>query len=376
MYGREERSDERNKGYCLAAKESHCSATCYLGVAGILKWYCFWQKDRSLPKTAGLWYSLSMSQIGWINPETGSETDFESALALAQQFGEWGGFPYEVLLGMYQQAKQEDRPDGASATQLIGCLRKVHLEKKHEYYSSPEDSYPAFRGVIGHSMLEKNQDPNSFVEHRVFRRYRGIQLSGQIDNLSVRGVKDPGAFLTQWLDYCEDMYTFESGGLEQEPDRPTIPDGALFVIRDWKTKDKLPTYQYVARSYQTQGNIYRWLLRIPTDRVLIEFVFVSMTGVKIMALYNGGKYANGRNKPQQVWADRQVENFLEERLVVLDLQAKYDKPIPYDKVPVDDLWNCQFCPARELCYRLAADEARLSFEKGESLERVTPRSRK
>lgn len=315
-------------------------------------------------------------QLGYIDPETGQETTFSEALALAQQYGEWGGFPYEILVGMYQQAQQEDRPDGASATQLVGCLRKVYLEKHNDYYSSPETGYPAFRGVIGHSMLEKNQDPNSAVEERVYRRYRGIELSGQVDNLVIRGVDNPDELVSQWLDYCEDMYRFESGEFEQEPGKPTLPKDALFVIRDWKTKDKLPTYQYVARSYQTQGNIYRWLLRIPTNKVLIEFVFVSMTGVKIMALYNGGKYANGRNKPKQVWSDRQVEDFLEERLTVLDLQTKFDRPLPYDKVPADDLWNCQFCPVRDVCYRLAADEAKMAFEKGESLDRIPPRSRK
>lgn len=340
-------------------------------------------------------------QVGWIDPADGRKKSFEEALAEAEAYGSWAGWPYEVLLGIYQQSKGEDRPDGISVTQLLGCARKVHLDKLNEFYGTVESNYAAFRGVIAHSMLEKFKAEHTVVERRFWRTYRGIPISGQLDyvGLTVEGITDTGPFLKEWLDWCDRMADLETPEADggpgpcddcryfaedprpnyntrkcQKHEQPEIPRGAKFLIRDWKSKDELPTYTYVAQQYQKQGNLYRWLLRIPAKKADIEFVFVSMKGVKIMKVLDGGVYSNGRAKPRQVWTDAEVEQFLDERLVILSLQERLDKPLPYAKVPEDDLWACaKYCPAKELCYKLAAKEQLAEFKKGEAPERIVPR---
>lgn len=340
-------------------------------------------------------------QIGWIDPADGKKRSFEEALAEAEAYGSWAGWPYEVLLGIYKQSRGEDRPDGISVTQLLGCARKVHLDKLNEFYGTVESNYAAFRGVIAHSMLEKFKAEHTIVERRLWRIHRGIPMSGQLDyvGLTVEGIADNSTFLTEWLDWCDRMFELEMSEADEVPEgcescrfmaedprpeynsracsrhqQPEIPRGAKFLIRDWKSKDELPTYTYVAQQYQKQGNLYRWLLRVPQKKADIEFVFVSMKGVRVMKLFSGGVFSNGRAKPQQIWTDTEVEEFLDDRLVMLAMSQKLDKPLPYDKVPNDDLWACaNYCPAKELCYKLAAKEQLAAFKKGEAPDRVVPR---
>lgn len=340
-----------------------------------------------------------MPQIGWIDPADGKKRFFDEALAEAEAYGSWGGYPYEVLLGIYKQNQGEDRPDGISVTQLLGCARKNHLEKLGEFYGTVESNYAAFRGVIAHAMLEKFKAEHTVVERRFWRTYRNIPISGQLDyvGLTVEGISDTSGFLEEWLAWCDRMSHLELSLIDEVPvgcddcvyieedkrldysqcsrhRQPEIPRGAKFLIRDWKSKDELPTYQYVAQQYQKQGNLYRWLLRIPQKKADIEFVFVSMRGVRLMKLFSGGVYQNGRAKPNQIWTDTEVEAFLDERLLPLAISQKLDKPLPYAKVPDDDLWACaKYCPAKDLCYKLAAKEQLAAFKADQTPDRIVPR---
>ena len=320
-----------------------------------------------------------MPQVGWRDPSNGQERTFEEVLADAAVHGEALGLPYEVLAGIAKQLDKSDRPDGFSATMLAKCARAVWLDKTAEYYSDPMSNYPAFRGTIGHSILEANPHPSAVVEHRLFRQYRGETLSGQLDKVRVAipgaTPEEEKAFLDEWLDWCSLAFAAESLGADVA-DAPSIPEGARFLIEDWKTKHDVPFGIYVYDHHKKQGNIYRWLLRIPTDVADIRFVYVSMEAVKPLMVYNGGKFANGRERPVQVMTDSEVEAYLDDRLRTLALQRKLGRPLPYAKVPTDDLWECNYCPIKDMCYSEAAKEARAEFEKGNDVDRIPPRSKK
>lgn len=317
-----------------------------------------------------------MGQLGWRDTATGRERPFEDWLAEAEAYGTALGMPYEVLFGIYEQLTKKDRPDGITVTQLNGCARRVHLERGLDYYATPMDNYAAFRGTLAHGLVEKFLPKGAIVEERYYRWHKGVELSGQLDSWKIMNAPTETSRL--WHDWLRAMENWEREGADPavEPIRPTLPKGARLLIRDWKTKHELPSYPYLALKYQQQGNIYAWLLRWPDPGALdIEFVFISMEGVKTMALLNGGTYSNGRAKPVQFWTQGELEQFLDDRLLTLAVTRQMDRPLPYDRVPTDDLWNCQWCPARDLCYRLAAQEARDAWVKGETVDRLPPRDR-
>ena len=314
-----------------------------------------------------------MPQVGWRDPATGKERTFADWLAEAEAYGSAMEYPYEVLEGIRQQLDKSDRPDGITVTQLNGCARKVHIEQLLDFYTDPTDNYAAFRGTLAHSLVEKFKPEDAIIEMRYYRRYKGITISGQLDSWRIPGHPK----LTQaWHQWVVQMEAWEGGGSEGEaPAQPVLPEGARFRVTDWKTKHELPTFTYLMKGYQQQGNMYRWLLRIPQDLFDMEFVFISMKGVKTQVLYNGGSYRNGRAKPEQVWTERQVAEFLDDRLLTLAASKAVNKPLPYEMVPADDLWNCNYCPARDLCYRMAADEAAVAFAAGKRVDRIPPRDR-
>jgi hypothetical protein len=339
-----------------------------------------------------------MPQLGWLSPDSGKEVPFDEALASAEAYGSWMGFPFEILRGMYEQLDKSDRPDGVTVTQLNGCARSKHLDATEEYFSDPLQNYPAFRGTLAHAMIEKFKPAGAIIEERYFRKYRGIEISGQID--SWRIMNAPDQVTKDWHEWLVHMmhtevetkgyqgkleppFSFEQcemGAYAVCPGRtrPELPEGARLLIRDWKTKKAVPTYPYLDKKYQSQGNIYRWMLRWEDlNSVDIEFVFIAMDLPKIIPLLNGGTYSNGRAKPKQFLTDKQLYKFFDDRLVTLAVTKSVGRPLPYALVPTEDLWQCaEWCPVKNRCYQLAADEARQAWAKGETVDRLPPRDRK
>lgn len=325
-----------------------------------------------------------MPQTGWRDAANGTDKPFQQWLDEAEKTGEALGFPFEVLQGIARQESKEHRPDGITVTQLLGCSRAVYLEDTEQYSSDPQSNYAAFRGVIGHAMLEASPHPSSVPEHRFYRRYRGETISGQLDKFMVLDETDEPSLekTQQWVEYCEAAYNYEFAAdfvgddemlADDAPEPPFDPFTHTFLIEDWKTKDKVPFGIYVYEHHKQQGNLYRWLLRVPQPRVRIKFIYVTMTEVKTLQVYNGGKFANGKARPQQVWTDEQAEEFLDDRMRILALQKKKKRPLPYAKVPADDLWQCNWCPVADICRTRAGDEALAAFQKGESPGRIPPR---
>lgn len=276
-------------------------------------------------------YGGSM-QIGWTDPSTGERTLFEDALAIARDYGEWGGLPYEVLLGIHANVSKV-RPAEITVTTLLHCARKVQLEREHDYYADPLKNYPAFRGTIIHAIVEGSATPGAVTEQRYARDFEHYRISGGVD----------------WH-------------------RLMVAKNGRTLLRDYKSTNELPKYYSAYTDHQRQLNIYRWLLDLDPDQTDMEIVYISMDGVKIIPLSAGGTTRNGRKKANQVWTDDQVEDFLRERIALLDRPL-----LPYKLVPDEDLWQCErYCELKDLCYRKAYQEiARSNDPDG----RVPPRQR-
>lgn len=281
-----------------------------------------------------------MPQVGWLDGK-GNVVPFEQALDEARTYGTWESMPYEVLFGMHANLTKE-RPDTISVTQLLGCPRKVYIEGTTDYAVPPQDNYAAFRGMVVHAVLE-DAGEGAESETRVERVYRDVTISGQPDNLRLVEVRNGNSKRT--------------------------------LLRDWKSVNKLPMYDNAYSHHQEQVNLYRWLLGLDWRLTDLELVYLAMDGVKVIPLKRGGTNRFGRAIPMQIWTDEEVEAFLDKRLMVLAAQRKFNSPVAYHNVDADDLWACDFCPVRERCYQLAADEAKTAWAKGEEVNRVPPRKR-
>lgn len=268
-------------------------------------------------------------QVGWTDSETGERVNFEDALDEAKQTGEWSGFPYEILLGMYQNLVKV-RPAEITVTQLLHCARKNQLEKTTDFYADPRTNYPAYRGTIIHSIMERNAPMNAQVEQRYAREYEGVLISGGID----------------WS--------------------MSVAHGRT-LLRDFKSVVDLPKYYSAYTTHQQQINLYRWLLHLDPDKTDMEIVYISMDGVKIIPIKAGGETKGGRKIANQVWSDEQVESFIRQRLPLLQQDL-----LPYRLVPDEDLWLCDYCEVRQLCYRKAWQERGISTE---TEGRTPPRER-
>lgn len=279
-----------------------------------------------------------MPQIGWIS-EQGKSVLFDDALILAEKEGSWASIPYEILALIKSQVTRP-RTDEISVTQLLGCPRKVFLEGTTEFFVPPMENWPALRGSLIHALLEDQGGEKTEVEVRYQREHRGIVISGQPDSVRVVGT------------------------------------GKRRLLRDWKSTAKLPFYDSAYPSHRTQVSIYRWLLDMDPRFTDIEVVYISLEGVKAIALKKGGVTKYGRAIANEVMSDEEVEAFLDDKLMVLDAQRKAERPVSYSSVPEEDLWQCGFCPVRPQCYELAADEQRAAFISGEKVTRVPPRERK
>jgi CRISPR/Cas system-associated exonuclease Cas4 (RecB family) len=277
-------------------------------------------------------------QVGWLD-NSKTLVPFDQALDEARLHGTWESMPYEVLSGIRSNVTKE-RPEAISVTQTLSCPRKVWLESQHEFGVAPADNYSAFRGQIVHAILEDASE-GAVVEERIERVYRGVTISGALDN--VRIINE------------------ESGHT---------------LVRDWKSVKSLPYFDNPYTHHMQQINIYRWLKGLDWRRTYLEIVYLSMEGVKISPLKRGGTSRTGRAIPNQIWTDEMVEAFLDQKLMILDAQREHGAPVAYMNVDEDDLWQCDYCPVKAICYGMAADEAKAAWARGETVTRVPPRKRK
>lgn len=256
-----------------------------------------------------------MAQIGWIFNET-QRVLFDDAITEAETHGDYSGWPYEVLVGMKEQLTKP-RPDGITVTTLLSNPRHAALEKQVEFFDTPDNNYATFRGSLIHEIMERYGGADSTIEQRVSREFQGITISGQPDTVQLRGIE------------------------------------GRTLLRDWKSTKDLPRYDSAYTNHQRQVNLYRWLLQLDPATTDLEVVYVSMVGVKIARLKHGGRTARNRAIPEQHWSDEQVEEFITQRLDLFDR----DGILPYNEIPEDDLWMCNYSPVEYLCRRLAIKEA-------------------
>lgn len=276
-----------------------------------------------------------MPVVGFISA-TGESYSFAEALQLAAERDERFPYPYPLLKGMVDSI--QDRGEYISVTSILHCLRADFLKRTTPYFMSVEDLYPMFRGTLFHSLLEQNPAPNGRIEQKTIRKYKGVEIGGTYDSLIL--LEDSAA------------------------ERPHI-------LQDWKTTDTLPKYGAYT-SHIAQVNLYRWLLGLDPERVVLEVHYFSMKGHKVCPLKDGTQGSKGGRKAvNQHWTDKEVEAFLDDRLMKLRASFVTRVPMPYDMVPADDKWECSYCPVKALCEDLTVGEREAVWRAKYGIEALT-----
>ena len=243
---------------------------------------------------------------GFICEKTGEKMAFDDCLECARtRLNRKLGCPFDeaTIAGMifYQQNRT-----GISVTMLSGCHRGTFIGRHNDTYTYPSGQYWAFRGQIGHKIMEEvSLHKDEVKEKRFVKEWDGIEISGTPDLI--------------------------------------IPNQK--VLKDYKTSKAVPSYRSKTtgqisawENHRVQLNLYRWL--VPYEIETMEVVYFSMEETLIC--------------PVEIWpeeakrkSEMSVDRYLEENLVPLKMALDSDTMPPYSQH-----WSCDdYCGVSEICFR-------------------------
>jgi CRISPR/Cas system-associated exonuclease Cas4 (RecB family) len=236
-------------------------------------------------------------------------------------------FTASILRGMAEQSQSRERTsleqtsrpaaafeaDGASiamtggaipklsVTALVGCTRQAYLKATGPYYQRPDQQYWAYRGTLGHVLVERGAGDTIVAERRFDRDLllpngRTVTITGQPDEI----------------------------------------DPARGLLLDYKTTDRAP--KLLSPMHIAQLNVYRWLVapHYPIDRLGI--VYLTMREARKVAA--------------PIWPDGQVERYLIERAGPL-AEAYATGAWPER---TEDTWLCRYCPVAAACEQASSKQ--------------------
>ncbi|MBN1936763.1 MAG: hypothetical protein JW934_19030 [Anaerolineae bacterium] len=241
--------------------------------------------------------------------------------------------------------------EGFTATELLGCLRKVRLKREHDYYLDPEELYWAFRGQMMHNAAKrwvKNEDADAIAERRFTARVflDAEPISGQPDLV----YKDRGHVLDfktarrlpgTWKTYrCQ-----KCGGVMQEGESVIRKD-----LKKYECPHCAHPHDYTTRlaglieepprarpSHVAQINVYAWILAQHDIAIRSgEIIYLDMGGM-IRA-------------PVEIRPLDETAAMIERAYNVL-----LNDVLPDKISDPDETWQCDFCPARRICDKLQGE---------------------
>lgn len=203
------------------------------------------------------------------------------------------GFVHPILAGIVGNLRGE--MEHITVTQLLNCLRKVVLERRHDVYIEPQQLYYGFRGQMFHQIAAGVDRDGCVVEQRFSREVAGITLSGQPDLIVPR----------------------------------------LKKLYDFKTTRRIPKEGQLYAQHGLQVNIYRWLVLPHHPVEHLEVVYMDMSEVRRVAV--------------EVMNSHKLMGWLVPR--VKKLKAALDGGRLPAKVGPDGLWQCNgYCSFTERCW--------------------------
>ena len=303
-----------------------------------------------------------------------------------------GQRPPDFALAAASDERRDLRLDaGYSITELLACPRKTRLMAEYDWWEKPTRLYYAYRGNLMHAEAERylSEDPLAAGEARLFwfMRFSGkiIGLSGQPDLL----LYDPSLRAWKIVDYktikeipsrtyryicpisgetisetpyrvrgkslncawCNERHPLEDVRVEEHPPQPRGSHALqlqLYTLLVEKNVRRIA--QAVNRQLSEAGS----QLSIQADAPVIaaELVYLDMSSQKRISV--------------DLLPRSERMELLKERLALHiqdDLPAILTNPA--------DLWQCDYCPVREICARLYGDPVGKELLAAETLETAT-----
>jgi CRISPR/Cas system-associated exonuclease Cas4 (RecB family) len=259
-----------------------------------------------------------------------------------------------VVRGITANSAPRDLRGGPSATELLGCPRKLVLRRRVDYWEKPSEAYWRFRGQMGHALVEDYHDPADGViaEVRFEAQIDGLTISGKpdalyyVDRAHLADYKTTKALPKTWK-----VYTCPKCDQVLREGQWAARRGTTLKCCGESYKPKSIVAELPPRAYGShvaQLNIYRWLL-VQNGREVrsMEVVYLDMTGMLRV--------------PVSLWPLSRVEDLIRERL--RPLRPYYDNGIEAPKtLPTgvqddeDRRWECRYCAVVEQC-RVALEQA-------------------
>ncbi len=258
-------------------------------------------------------------------------------------------YPPPVIQGIIESNQPRDLM-GYSATELIGCHRRVVLKEQVDYWVKPSRAYWAFRGQLGHAIVAgyTNGQAQAIVEKRYYAELDGMLITGQpdvvypddrllVDYKTTKSVPKPvkryvcpecGSIIRENQWYARQGSTLSCDDCGEE-----------YVAEEIKPQVLSP------QPYDThvqQLNVYAWLLAqndVPVER--LQVVYLDMSEPYPL--------------PVELWPLAKTEAYIRRQLHSLMSRDHTGLPAGvWDDADVN--WRCRYCEVAEACERSRAEE--------------------
>jgi len=245
--------------------------------------------------------------IGFKCAYDGSDVLFKDCKKCAYSFDNPCNFTYPLIEGMIDR---EGREPGISTSTIAGCAREMALLMRNDVFIEPP--YWAFRGTLGHLLIEKYGRPDTWIEKEL------------------KWKKPDGTLITSTPDLV-------------------VPDKGKII--EYKTAKKVPRYQYPYKGHTIQLNIQRYMLHM-TEGIEAEDLEVQYLDM-----------GETKRCKAKLWAYYEIENYMNPRIEVLKkvLNETYMPPTLTSKDVM--FFKCNgYCAVEEICKDLATKERKQELE--------------
>jgi len=228
---------------------------------------------------------------------------------------------------------------GITVTGLLSCVRKMRLEQEYNYFERPDQLYWSWRGTVMHTAPERAATdlPLGMTENRFTAELpNGFELSGQpdlvlLDKSHIVDYKFTKRVPGKWRTYtCP-----ETGGVIQE--------GRWAYRNKWIDCPHCEEGQHIAKE------ICQYAAPRPYGRHILQLSAYAWLLAKNGITVNTGEivYAD-MEKPLRIAIDLLPLDEIEPVLIeASDLFMAED--LPSFLTDEDALWECEYCPVREVC---------------------------